>query len=322
MGQTEFLLLVAVGGGIIAVLFATFRGAAREGDSQEQVERPAGDTPAASAERAELEDRRLAVLSSLEEIESDLEAGNLSEADYEGLRRRYEGEAAHLARQLSESTAQSVEARPAGAAAAAPARSWLPAAIGWTAGGVAFVALAWLVMSTALRPRGANDSITGSLPGQEMGSGAGVAVAEVDAERLAALEQIVVDEPNNVEALNELGHMYLRLQRNDELNAVTMRALELDPESPEALTHMGMLLFSMNHPEGVIPSFDSALEVDPDFGEALQFKGMVSFMRQDFVTAVEAWEHYLEVVPAAEVSPRIRGMLEAARASVASGDTP
>jgi hypothetical protein len=40
------------------------------------------------------------------------------------------------------------------------------------------------------------------------------------------------------------------------------------------------------------------------------------------VTAVEAWEHYLEVVPAAEVSPRIRGMLEAARASVASGDTP
>jgi tetratricopeptide (TPR) repeat protein len=290
MGQTEFLLLVAVGGGIIAVLFATFRGAAREGDSQEQVERPAGDTPAASAERAELEDRRLAVLSSLEEIESDLEAGNLSEADYEGLRRRYEGEAAHLARQLSESTAQSVEARPAGAAAAAPARSWLPAAIGWTAGGVAFVALAWLVMSTALRPRGANDSITGSLPGQEMGSGAGVAVAEVDAERLAALEQIVVDEPNT--------------------------------ESPEALTHMGMLLFSMNHPEGVIPSFDSALEVDPDFGEALQFKGMVSFMRQDFVTAVEAWEHYLEVVPAAEVSPRIRGMLEAARASVASGDTP
>jgi cytochrome c-type biogenesis protein CcmH/NrfG len=199
--------------------------------------------------------------------------------------------------------------------------SWLTPAVGWTAGTVAFVALAWVVMSQALSPRAAGDTMTGSLPGRGVESSAGVPVADVDPERLAALEAMVAENPNDVEALVALGHLYLRLQRNDELTAVTQRALELDPDNPEALTHMGMLLFSMQHPEGVMPSFDRALAVDPDFPEALFLKGMVSFMRQDYAAAVGAWEHYLEVVPTQEVPPRLLPMLEMARANVGSANS-
>ncbi len=314
MGPTEFLLVVAVGGGIIAVLFATFKGAAGDADA-----RPAktADRVSSDGGRTELDERYEAALRSLEEIEADHDAGNLSDADHQELRGRYETEIGQLERELGLTEGRAAATRgEAVKGVAAPERSWVPAAVGWSAAGIAFVALAYLVLSTALRPRVGDESITGSIPGQETGASMGVPVAEVDMERLRSLEEIVAGEPQNLEALVELGHMYLRLQRYDELNYVTQAALAIDPNHPEALTHLGMLLFSMDHPEGVLATFDQALAIAPDFAEALQFKGMVSFMRADYATAVEAWEHYLEVVPPDQASPRIRAMLEAARANL------
>ncbi|UCF20831.1 MAG: hypothetical protein JSU87_05330 [Gemmatimonadota bacterium] len=311
MGLTELLLVLAVGGGIVAVLFATFKGAASEAETG-----PDGEAEA-SARRVDLEERQEAALRSLEEIEADYEAGNLSEADYEQLRRRYAGAAARLSEELvaSESEARSPTREPT------PGRrtSGMTTTVAWVAGTIAFIALAWLVMSTALRPRSENDTITGSLPGQDEARPAGMPVAEVDREQLAELERIVRDEPDNVEALVALGHLYLRMQQYPSLAEVTRRALVLDPRNPEALTHLGMLLFSTEHPQGVIASFDSALAIDPNFAEALQFKGMVSYMFGDYPTAVEAWDRYMEVVPAEEVSPRIKAMLESARASAGGG---
>ncbi len=322
MGMTEFLLVVAVGGGIIAVLSATFRGAAAESTGEERA-----DGVATSAEddggRGEFEDRRRAAVQSLEEIEADYESGNLSEADYQSLRRRYEKEVASLERLVATDGAPAA-GRTRTEQATAPARrgSWTTS-LGWVAGTVAFIALAWLVMSQTLRPRGEGGTITGSLPGQDQGMApAGAPVADVDMNRLAELRRIVADDPNDVEALVELGHMYLSLQSYDELSRVTQQALAIDPENPEALTHLGMLLFSTGHPQGVVESFDRALQVDPDFGEALQFKGMVAFIRRDYATAVEAWQRYLDVVPPDKVAPRIRGMLEAARANLGSASPP
>jgi cytochrome c-type biogenesis protein CcmH/NrfG len=318
MGLSEFLLVVAVGGGIIAVLFATFRGAAGDADGRGAEASGRGTSGGA---RAELDERYQAAVRALEEIEADHDAGNLSDTDFQELRGRYETEIAHLERQLD--VAQGY-AGAAGSEAPAPrplepGRSWVPAAVGWTAAGLAFAGIAYLALSSALRPRTSDDSITGSMPGRETGASAGVPVAAVDMERLGELEDVVADDPQNLAALVELGHMYLRLQRYDELNSVTQAALAIDPDNPEALTHLGMLLFAMGHPEGVIATFDRVLAVDPDFAEALQFKGMVSFMWGDYATAVEALEHYLEVVPPDQASPRIRAMLEAARANLGAG---
>lgn len=317
MGMTEFLLVVAVGGGIIAVLSATFRGAASDATGQDRpghVEAVARDDRA----RRELEDSRLAAVRSLEEIEADFETGNLSETDYRSLKRRYEKEVDSLDQRLAAAAPSAAEAE-SGQTQGAPARrgSWTTT-LGWIAGTVAFVALAWLVMSQTLRPRAEGGTITGSLPGQAQGMPGGAPVADVDMDRLAELRRIVAEDPNNVEALVELGHMYLTLQSYPELSDVTQRALAIDPENPEALTHLGMLLFSSGHPQGVMESFERALQVDPNFGEALQFKGMVAFIRRDYETAVEAWQRYLDVMPPDQVSPRIQGMLEAARASLGS----
>ncbi len=317
MGLTEFLLVVAVGGGIIAVLFATFRGAAGEADAESGRRSEAvAEGAARGGELADIEDRERALARSLQEIEADLEAGNLTQADYDALRSRYEGQLTRVRRRLSERASAPQPVAAQSSAAVGGRRSRLASAVGWTAGVVAFIALAALVMSQAVRPRSDEGTITGSLPGQDAEERAAAPIADVDMGRLAALEERAASAPHDVEVLVELGHLYLRLQRYPELAQVTQLALELDPNNPEALTHLGMLLFSTEHPAGVIPSFDRALEIDPDFAEALQFKGMVSFMRQDYESAVEAWERYLQVVPPEEVSPRIKAMLAAARQSL------
>jgi tetratricopeptide (TPR) repeat protein len=311
MGMTEFLLVVAVGGGIIAVLFTTFKGAASDADAG-----PDDVLDEVSEAQAEFDERHRAVLRSLEEIESDYETGNLSERDYRSLAARYEKEAASLSQQLD--SAPEVRVAAAATGAAASSGSWMTGAIGWAAGGVAFVALAWLVMSQALSPRGPDGSITGSLPGQEMGSGssAGTAIAEVDMGRLAALQRMVADDSANVEALVEVGHLYLTLQDYPNVTTVSMKALDLDPANPEALTHLGMVLMSVDHTADALAAFDRALEVDPTFGEALQFKGMVAFMSRDYTAAVQAWERYVEVVPEEEQAPRVKAMLGMARANL------
>ncbi|NIR42612.1 MAG: hypothetical protein GWN99_01870 [Gemmatimonadetes bacterium] len=318
MGMTEFLLVVAVGGGIIAVLLTTFRGAASEAEPEPEV--GAAALTEADQELLELEERHRAALRSLDEIETDYEAGNLSEEDYDSLRTRYEKEAAVLAQQRENVERAPAPARPVAASSGTSRGSWTTA-VGWTAGAIAFVALAWLVMSQALRPRGQEGSITGSLPGQEMGGGpaAGTPLADVDMGRLAELERAVAADSSDVAALNELGHLYLTLQRYGDVAQVSMKALDLNPENPEALTHLGMVLLSVQHVDDAFTSFDRALEIDPNFAEALQFKGMVAFMSRDFGTAVEAWERYMDVVPPEEQAPRVRALLESARASADAG---
>ncbi len=318
MGLTEILLVVAVGGGIVAVLLATFKGAAGEVETDEADMAAVTPQAASRPDLLELEERQRVLTRSIEEIEADHEAGNLTESDYASLKQRYAAELASLGKQLGAAEISR---------AAAPAQRPIPAAagprwssiVGWAGGTVGFIALAWLVMSTALRPRVGDDSITGSLPGQDAAAGA---IADVDMEQMAALQRRLSENPNDVEALNELGHMYLTLQQYPALAEVTRRALEAKPDDPEALTHLGMLLFSTEHPEGVVAAFDRALEIDPDFTEALQFKGMVSFMRQDYATAVTAWERYLEVIPGDQAPPRIKAMLEMARANAGTaGET-
>jgi cytochrome c-type biogenesis protein CcmH/NrfG len=326
VGVTEFLLVMAVGGGIIAVLYATFKGAASEAD-----ERPARDPAAAGDEahiaRTELQERHAAAMSSLEEIEADYEAGNLLDADYEELKGRYGREAASVGRRLDElelGVGVGVRAATPTAVPAAGSSRW-PAALGWIGGTVGFIAIAWLVMSTALRPRVGNDTITGSLPGQDEARAMGGAAAPlipVDMERLAELERIVAADSTNVEALVELARLYLSSQAFSEVTQVTLKALSIDPDNPGAHTYLGMVLVSIDHVENGLAAFDRALESDPDFAEALLFKGMISFQRQDFATAVGAWEHYLEVAPASANVDRIKGMLEAARAAAAERSAP
>lgn len=319
MGLTELLLVVAVGGGIIAVLYPTLRGAAQEARAEaDHAARSRSVRDLREPLELDLDERRRAVLRSLEEIDADREAGNLSEADFKALRRRYEREAALVLAQLDAAEPAARTKQSAEAGVPTPARSRVPGAVSWVAGIAAFAALSVVVLTSSLRPRGEGDTITGTIPGVggpggPGGPGNAGSLVPIDVERMAALEEIVAADSSDVEVLVELGHLYLASQRFREVARLSMKALSLDPHTPGALAHLGMVLVAADHIDEALTSFDRALEIDPDFAEALLYRGIVSFRGGDFEGAVQSLERYLAVAPQDADVSRVRAMLQGAR---------
>ncbi len=325
MGLTELLLVVAIGGGIIAVLYPTLRGAAQEARAEaDHAARSRSVSDLRERLELDLDERRRAVLRSLEEIDADREAGNLSEADYKALRRRYEREAALVLAQLDAAEPAARTERSAEAGVPTPARWRVPGAVSWVAGIAAFAALSVVVLTSSLRPRAEGDTITGTIPGVGGPGGPGGpgepgepgnagSLVPIDVERMAALEEIIAADSSDVESLVELGHLYLASQRFREVAQLSMKALSLDPHTPGALAHLGMVLVAADHSDEALTSFDRALEIDPHFAEALLYRGIVSFRAGDFEGAVESWERYLAVAPQDADLSRVRAMLQGAR---------
>jgi hypothetical protein len=87
-GLQVALIVALVLPALAVVRWPLRRGAGTE--SPPAPERPSGDR------RLELEEQKVALYRALRELEFDRDAGHLSDADYEGLRERYETAAAAL----------------------------------------------------------------------------------------------------------------------------------------------------------------------------------------------------------------------------------
>ncbi len=74
--------------------------------------------------------------------------------------------------------------------------------------------------------------------------------------RTDELKALLAKEPNNVEALVELGHLHLRVQDLQAAKAVTDQALALSPNNLEALTHAAVIKGGTGDSEGAFRGFD------------------------------------------------------------------
>ena len=103
-----------------------------------QRDRPAPLLPLPSDEREQLTEAKRAALRALRELDFEHAAGHVSDADYAGLRARYEAETADTLRALDAlGPAPAVPAPAEGRPTPAPARGWRhPAALGATAVGL------------------------------------------------------------------------------------------------------------------------------------------------------------------------------------------
>ncbi|MGH7545206.1 MAG: tetratricopeptide repeat protein, partial [Gemmatimonadota bacterium] len=151
----------------------------------------------------------------------------------------------------------------------------------------------------------------------------GGALVPVDLSRVPQLEGRIAADSTDVEAMNELAHIYVSTQQFREAADLSMRALRVDPENAQAMTHLGVVLWASGDLDAAVEAFDHAIQFDPGWHETYLFKGLVLFTgKQDFQGAVETWERYLEVAPPDVNTDRVRGMLEGARQGAARGRSP
>jgi len=113
--------------------------------------------------------------------------------------------------------------------------------------------------------------------------------------RIAGLEKMLAVNPNNAEALVQLGNDYFDMGNYEKAVEIYQRSLAVDPRNPDVITDMGVAYRKMGKSKEAADAFRKALEVDPDHALALFNLGIV--LRddlKDYPAALKAWEAFLQ----------------------------
>jgi tetratricopeptide (TPR) repeat protein len=231
-------------------------------------------------DREELEEERDFLLESLQDLERERAAGELSERDYQALHADYTARAAVVLRALE----RGARARPArGSKAPPPVKTRRPLMI--TLGVVVLVAaVAGGAVATFSGQRRSGAPMTGSLPDTPSG-------------RLQQALQLESD-----------GKAADALKIYDEL-------IKENPRDFAALAYRGWLLKRAGLPDRAMESLDAAIAIDPRFPDAHFFRGMVLYQdRKDPAAAVTEFRLFMSNNPPQEMVPLVEDVLRKAMA--------
>jgi tetratricopeptide (TPR) repeat protein len=290
------------------VLWPLLRGAGAE--SATAPERPRDDR------RLELEEEKVALYRALRELEFDHDAGHLSDADYEGLRERYETRAAAL---LTELDALGPVPAPREPAALAPAPA--PAATPWTrqpaamaAGAVLLVVFGVIIGINASRFTEPDQTVTppgARLPVPGAGADAGPSPVGPPNVRLEPGKPIP---PEMLAGMLQAARQSLFDGNYSQAIAAYQAVLKRDAKNVDALTHMGLIVAIGGHADVALETIDKALAIDPKYPPAYLYRGQVLFeQKQDYAGAVKSWQQFLTLVPKGEDHDRVAQLVETAK---------
>jgi len=291
------------------VLWPLFRG--RSDDPGAAVDRPRDDR------RLELEEEKTALYRALRELEFDHEAGHLSDADYEGLRERYETRAAAL---ITDLDALGPAPAPRQTPVAAPAQA-TPPRVPWTrqpaalaVGAVVLVIFGVIIGVNASRFTAPDQTMTPpdsrlAVPGT--GADAGASPVGPPSMRLEPGKPIP---PEILAGMLNAARQSLFDGNYSQAIAAYQAVLKRDAKNVDAMTHLGLIVSIGGHADAALETFDKALAIDPKYPPAYLYRGQVLFeQKQDYAGAVKAWESFLKLVPNGEDHDRVVAMLQDAK---------
>ena len=252
----------------------------------------------------------------LQELDADLEAGNLDRGQYQAARRDLERELLH--------DVAGQGAGPAGPGQRAPLTALflalaLPAFATWL-----YVAIG----DSAIIPRlelAAPNRANPAAAGHGAAGGADAASLEVLVERLAAkMEQ----NPDQLEGWLMLGRTYVALEQPAKGAAALQRALALAPQDPEIMVSLAQALAAAAGGQLAgrpVELITSALAVAPDHATGLWLQGLAAYQAKEFPQAVERWERLAQGLdPNGEDAAQLRQFIADAReeGGLPPGDAP
>jgi len=266
--------------------------------------------------RLELEEEKVALYRALRELQFDHDAGHLSDADYDGLRERYETRAAALLTELD-----ALGPAPAPREPVAPAPAPAPAATPWTrqpasmaAGAVLLVVFGVVIGINASRFTEPDQTVTppgARLPVPGAGPDAGGSPVGPPNVRLEPGKPIP---PEMLAGMLQAARQSLFDGNYSQAIAAYQAVLKRDAKNVDALTHMGLIVAIGGHADVALETIDKALAIDPRYPPAYLYRGQVLFeQKQDYAGAVKAWESFLKLVPRGEDHDRVVALVETAK---------
>ena len=298
------------------VLWPMLRGA--EADSAAVPERPRDDR------RLELEEEKTALYRALRELEFDHDAGHLSDADYEGLRERYETRAAALLTELDALGPAPAPRKPDAPAPAAAAVPWTRQPAVMAAGAVVLVVFGVVIGMNASRftepdeattPAGARLPVPGAAPaGPPSPAGAPPVGPPPVGRPNVRLEPGKPIPPEMLAGMLQAARQSLFEGRYPEAIAAYQAVLKRDERNVDAMTHLGLIVAVGGHADSALETFDKALKIDPKYAPAYLYRGQVLYeQKQDYAGAVASWERFMALVPTGEDRDRVAELVKRAK---------
>jgi len=266
--------------------------------------------------RLELEEEKVALYRALRELQFDHDAGHLSDADYDGLRERYETRAAALLTELdalgpAPAPREPVAPAPAPALAATP---WTRQPAALAAGAVLLVVFGVVIGINASRFTEPDQTVTppgARLPVPGAGPDAGGSPVGPPNVRLEPGKPIP---PEMLAGMLQAARQSLFDGNYSQAIAAYQAVLKRDAKNVDALTHMGLIVAIGGHADVALETIDKALAIDPRYPPAYLYRGQVLFeQKQDYAGAVKAWESFLKLVPRGEDHDRVVALVETAK---------
>jgi tetratricopeptide (TPR) repeat protein len=121
---------------------------------------------------------------------------------------------------------------------------------------------------------------------------------------------------------DQLARARVLLNQGDAVGAIKAfdRVLRDDPRNPEALAYRGWLLRLAQLPDRALEYIDRAIESDPSYPDAHFFKAMILYEdRHDPRAAVPEFRLFLASHPPADMVPLVQGVLDRAIAETSGG---
>ena len=239
-----------------------------------------------------LEDRRLSLLISLRDLETARGSGAIEEVDYSRLRTETEGRMARVLRAIDakEQTRASPDGSPGHRT---PARA------------IAVVLVLMAALGAGLVP-----SLMRSIQQRDDGGSTPIA----DTSSISFFEQRVREHPHDVAARLDLAHRYLDAGLFGDAYRQYVAALSLDPNDVEALANLGILLHLSGKPDRGLRFERRALRIDPGYPQALFYEGVILLKGLDRpAAAVAPLRAYLRASPYGSEGDQARKFLAEAR---------
>ena len=116
--------------------------------------------------------------------------------------------------------------------------------------------------------------------------------------KILELEKKVASNPDDGEAWNELGHLYLNDHQPKQGIRAFKKVLDLNPNNAHAWTDLGIMYRQNKQPVEAVAAFDKAIEIEPRSEESRYRKGAVLMQDlNDPEGGIKAWEELLKVNP-------------------------
>lgn len=260
--------------------------------------------------REDLQRQLDAVYAAIQELDEDLAAGRMSEADHAELRRRSERQAAALLKRVRQAEQEAHQPPLLGTGPGPSVGARLRSPLVLTLGAVVLVVLG--VAVGLLLGRSTSDERAGVGPGA-VAMSAAPSGAAVSAE-LETLRKEVEGESAPTKKLLAFAHLALDEGQVPAAIWAYKRVLAREPKNAEAITHMAIILYQGGHVDQAVARIDEALRIDPKYAHAHWDRAHMLFTgKTDYPAAARALETFLALVPTGEDADRARAMLAEAR---------